>query len=117
MTTEMPLRRGALPEEARALLGDADDIVVPGRQSDTAVTIGWEGHVVLNTTRWSLELNDAFIRGAIRQGRHTYLASPTEGNLIQTAGRFAGQPIACARELQMLREAGYTPSGDYMVPR
>ena len=69
--------------------------------------------VVLNTPNWSLELNDAFIRGAIDQGRRIYLASPTKGNLI----RFAGQPTVYARELQMLRDAGYTRSGDYMVPR
>lgn len=106
-----------MADEASALLGNADDVVVLGRQADTAVANGWDGHVVLNTPNWSLELNDTFIRGAIDQGRRVYLASPTKGNLIQTSGPFAGQPTVYPRELQMLREAGYTRSGDYMVPR
>lgn len=110
-------RTGGLADDASALRGNADDVVVLGRQSDTAVAKGWEGHVVLDTPSWTLELNDAFIRGAIDQGRRIYLASPIRGNLIQTAGRFAGQPTVFARELQMLRDAGYTRIGDYMVPR
>jgi hypothetical protein len=89
---------------------------VLGRQVDTAVAKGWDGHVVLDTPKWSLELNDAFIQGAIDQGRTIYLASPTTGNLVQTAGQFAGQPTIYARELNMLREAGYVRVGDYMVP-
>ena len=106
----------SLADEAAGLLGNADDVVVLGRQVDTAVAKGWDGHVVLDTPNWSLELNDAFIRGAIQQQRSIYLASPLKGNLIQTSGRFAGQPTVYARELQMLREAGYTRVGDYMVP-
>lgn len=105
-----------LADEAAGLLGNADDVVVLGRQADTAVAKGWEGHVVLDTPNWSLDLNDAFIRGAIDQRRSIYLASPLKGNLIQTSGRFAGQPTVYARELQMLREARYTRVGDYMVP-
>jgi hypothetical protein len=105
-----------LTDEAAGLLGNADDVVVLGRQADTAVAKGWDGHVVLDTPNWSLELNDAFIRGAIDQGRTIYLASPTTGNLVQTAGQFAGQPTIYARELNMLREAGYVRVGDYMVP-
>lgn len=107
----------SLADEASGLLGNADDVVVLGRQADTAVAKGWDGHVVLDTPNWSLDLNDAFIRGAIDQRRSIYLASPLKGNLIQTSGRFAGQPTVYARELQMLREAGYTRVGDYMVPR
>jgi len=103
-------------DEAAELLGNADDVVVLGRQADTAIAKGWDGHVVLDTPNWSLELNDAFIQGAIDQGRTIYLASPTTGNLVQTAGQFAGQPAIYARELNMLREAGYVRVGDYMVP-
>ena len=105
-----------LTDEAAGLLGNTDDVVVLGRQADTAVAKGWDGHVVLDTPNWSLGLNDAFIQGAIDQGRTIYLASPTTGNLVQTAGQFAGQPTIYARELNMLREAGYVRVGDYMVP-
>lgn len=107
---------GSLADEAAGLLGGAEDVVVLGRQVDTAVAKGWDGHVVLNSPNWSLELNDAFMQGAIAQGRKIYLATPTTGNLIQTSGRFAGQPTVYARELNMLREAGYIRVGDYMVP-
>ena len=116
-TPEVAKGAGGLADEASALLGSADDVVVLCRQTDTAVAKAWEGHVVLDTPNWSLDLNDAFIRGAIDQGRRIYLASPTKGNLIQTSGRFAGQPTVYARELQMLRDAGYARVGDYMVPR
>jgi hypothetical protein len=101
---------------ATALLGKPGDMVVLGRQPDTALWKGVEGRVILDTPDWSLDLNDAFIRGAIDQRRTIFLASPTKGNLIQTSGQFAGQPTIYARELNMLRDAGYTPSGDYMIP-
>ena len=107
----------SLADEAAGLLGGPTDVVVLGRQADTAVAKGWKGHVMLDTPKWSLELNDAFINGAIQQRRMIYLASPTKGNLIQTSGAYAGQPTIYARELQMLREAGYTRSGNYMVPK
>jgi hypothetical protein len=109
-------KAAGLGDEAAGLLGNADDVVVLGRQADTAIAKGWDRHVVLDTPNWSLELNDAFIRGAIDQGRRIYLASPTTGNLVQTAGQFAGQPTIYARELNMLRQAGYVRVGDYMVP-
>lgn len=105
-----------LADDAAGLLGNADDVGVLGRQADTAIAKGWDGHVVLDTPNWSMELNDASIQGAIDQGRTIYLASPTTGNLVQTAGQFAGQPTIYARELNMLRRAGYVRVGDYMVP-
>lgn len=106
-----------MADEASGLVGSADDIVVLGRQVDTAVAKEWNGHVIPDTPKWSLELNDAFIQGAIQQSRTIYLASPTKGNLVQTSGASAGQPTVYARKLQMFRDAGYTRSGDYMVPR
>lgn len=54
-----------------------------GRQVDTAVANGREGHVVLNTDRWSLESNGEFVRGTIDYQRPVYLASPIEENMIQ----------------------------------
>ncbi|GAB5905581.1 hypothetical protein [Mycobacteroides chelonae] len=103
-------------QEARGLLGKPGDVVVLGRLADTAGSIGKDGFVVLKTDSWSLELNDEFIRGAAEQGRKIFLASPLEGNMIQTSGRFAGQPTVYARELDMLTKAGYTKVGDYLVP-
>lgn len=101
------------------LLGKPGDVVVLGRLPDTAVAKGWDGHVVLSVpkgTKWSPELNDEFIEGAIQEGRRVYLASPTKGNLVQTSGRFAGQETIYARELRQLKAAGYRRNGDYLEP-
>lgn len=106
-------RAAKAASRAETLLGKPGDI---GRQADTAVAKGWKGHVALDASDWSLELNDAFIAAAIKQQRHVYLASPLKGNLVQTSGRFAGQPTVYARELRQLREAGYVRRGDYLEP-
>jgi RHS repeat-associated protein len=98
------------------LMGDSDNVVVLGRLEDTAVARGWPGHTVLDTPNWTLEVNDLFIARTISEGRTAYLASPLEGNLLQTAGRFEGQATIYARELQQLIESGYTRMGDHMVP-
>jgi hypothetical protein len=102
--------------DAASLLGKQGDVVVLGRLPDTAVAKSWAGHVVLDTPSWSPQLNEQFISETIRQGRTVYLASPVEGNLIQTEGRFAGQPTIYAEELQQLSNAGYARDGDYLVP-
>jgi hypothetical protein len=110
-------RAASVATEARALLGEADETIVLGRLSDTAIARAEGRGVVLDPPRWSPELNDEFIRGAIEQRRTIYLASPTtRENLIQTSGQFAGQPTVFARELDMLRAAGYRRVGDYLVP-
>lgn len=101
---------------ADGLLGKPGDIVVIGRQADTAVAKGWKGHVTLDAPDWSLKLNDEFIAGAIEQGRRVYLASPIKGNLVQTSGRYAGGPTIYARELRQLKQAGYVRRGDYLEP-
>ena len=116
LTNVPPAPLMSTADEARALLGNPGDTVVLGRQADTAIANGWDGHVVLNTDRWSLELNDEFVRGTIDYQRPVYLASPIEGNMIQTSGSYANQPTIYARELDMLRDAGYQPDGDYLVP-
>lgn len=105
-----------LSQQARELLGNPGDTVVLGRLDDTAVAIDWPDHVVLKTDDWSVPLNDEFISGAIDYQRPVYLASPIEGNMVQTSGTYAGQPTIYARELDMLTNAGYTFDGDYMVP-
>ena len=45
-----------------------------------------------------------------------YMGSPIEGNLIQTTGRFVGQPTVTALEIRRLENAGYMKIGDYFVP-
>ena len=82
----------------------------------TAVANGWPGQPVLDAHDWSPALNDAFVEELITQQRRVYLGSPVEGNLIQRAGDFAGQPTIFAGELGMLDAAGYTRVGDYLVP-
>ena len=42
-------------------------------------------------------------------GRHV------AGNMVQTSGRFAGQPSVFALEIQRLEAAGYQRIGDYYV--
>jgi hypothetical protein len=52
---------------------------------------------------------------AIKRGHNAYLASPGAGDLVQTAGRYAGESTVFARELAQLEAAGYKQTGDYMV--
>jgi hypothetical protein len=82
---------------------------------DTAVAENWPGHKVLKINNWHLTRNDNFIATAIKRGQNAYLASPRAGNLVQTAGRYVGQPTIFARELAQLEAAGYKQIGDYMV--
>lgn len=102
--------------EVAGLMGPKGNVVVLGRLEDTAVAKTWPGHTVLDMPNWSLELNDAFIGQTIKESRTVYLASPLDGNLIQTAGKYAGQPTIYARELEQLTNAGYTRVGDYLRP-
>jgi hypothetical protein len=89
--------------------------VVLGRQWDTAVAQGWDGHTVLDTPNWSPELNDEFVRGAMDYQRPIYLASPIEGNMVTQGGPRDGLPTVYATELNILDDAGYSRAGDYMV--
>ncbi|MFC7623801.1 DUF6531 domain-containing protein [Microlunatus sp. GCM10028923] len=114
--TAVPTPPPTLADEARGLMGNPGDTVVLGRLDDTAVAADWEDHVVLQTDNWSPELNDEFINATIDYQRPVYLASPIEGNMIQTQGPYAGQPTIFQRELEMLNDAGYTMDGDYMYP-
>jgi len=105
-----------LPTEAHGLMGNPGDEVVIGRLPDTAVARDWPGHVVLQTDDWTPQLNRDFIQAAIDYQRPVYIGSPIEGNMIQEAGEYAGRPTIFAEELEQLREAGFTPDGDYLLP-
>jgi hypothetical protein len=96
---------------------NSTNFLVIGRQDDTHATIGWPDHQILflpNRPGWSLHVNDAWIEGGIDRGATFYLASPqTPGTLWDAVNN---RPTVFARELDMLRHAGYTQVGDYMVP-
>ncbi|MBK8259018.1 MAG: hypothetical protein IPK82_40960 [Polyangiaceae bacterium] len=93
----------------------ADDIVVIGRQWDTAVAKDWPGHTVLDLpSGWTLGKNDAFIKDAIDNGKSVYVGSPqTFDNLWDTVNN---RERVFNRELRQLEEAGYRYDGDYLIP-
>jgi len=106
---------GLAPGEALAANLAAKDLTyVIGRRPDTAVAESWLEHNVLNTPNWTLKKNDAWIANIISQNAKVYVGSPeTKANLWDAANN---RPTVFARELQQLQQAGYTRSGDYMLP-
>lgn len=96
-------------------MGAEGDVVVLGRQVDTAVAKDWAGHVVLDTRNWNLGQRCIHRRDNCSRAV-VYLATPLEGNLVQTAGQYAGRPTIYARELEQFVNAGYRRVGDYLIP-
>ena len=92
------------------------DIKVIGRLPDTAIAQSWSGHDVLNIPDWTLAKNMEWVDSGITNQQLFYMGSPTTGNLVQTTGRYAGQPTVTALEIQRLENAGYVRIGDYYVP-
>jgi len=90
-------------------------VKVLGRLDDTKNHIGKAGQDVLKIPNWTVEKNDAWVKAGIDGQQNFYLASPTDGNLVQTTGKYAGLPTIYARELSQLQAAGYVRVGDYMV--
>jgi hypothetical protein len=90
-----------LPKALPDVTGAATDIIVLGRQADTAVAAHWPGHKVLEIDNWTLQLNDNFIQTVIRRQQDVFLASPRKGNMVQTAGKYAGQLTIFARRLAL----------------
>ena len=69
---------------------------------------------VLNIPDRTQAKNDAWVQGIIDQGASVYVASPqTETNLWDFANN---RETIFARELNQLRNAGYTQAGDYLKP-
>ncbi|MEU9956143.1 polymorphic toxin-type HINT domain-containing protein [Streptomyces sp. NPDC050982] len=94
--------------------GSTDELAVIGRQVDVEVAKRWPNHEVLNLPRgkWtSVEDNDRWIQGIIEARQPVYVASPTVNNLT-----VEGRETVFSRELRQLREAGYTRSGNYLLP-
>ncbi len=91
------------------------DVKVIGRSWDTAVAKEWSGHDVLDIPNWTPKKNMAWVDDGIVNRQSFYTASGEAGNLIQTGGRYAGQPTMYARELARVKDAGYAKIGDYYV--
>ncbi|MFG2055214.1 RHS repeat-associated core domain-containing protein [Micromonospora sp. NPDC048930] len=113
-------REGATAEEAVVNLGPGTpspgNIAVIGRLEDTAVARGWPGHDVLNIPDWTIKKNDAWVQAVIDNKQDVYLASPQTTSNLWDATK--ARETVFARELRMLRDAGYTADGDYMrAPR
>ena len=93
-----------------------EGVAVIGRQVDTAVAKGWEGHLVLDLSpsEWSIAANDAFVNRVIEAGQSVYLASSTAAeNLFNEV---AGRATVFGREVQQFLDAGYQRVGDYLHP-
>ena len=104
---------GAVAEVVARRAAKNADIVVLGRQVDTAVAKDWPGHKVLDVPDWSLKTNDDFIRGIIDNRGQVYLGSPQNRSTLWDAKN--NRPTVFVRELEQLR-AAYRQVGDYMVP-
>ena len=61
-----------------------------------------------------MEINDAWVQGGIDGKKKFYLgSSETPANLWDAKNK---RPTVLAREIQQLRNAGYTKVGDYYIP-
>ena len=92
----------------------ADNVAVIGRQWDTAVAKDWPGHEVADIPKWSIAKNDAWVNGVIERGQKVYIGSPeTKANLWDSVNN---RSTVFGRELSQFLDAGYTRSGDYLLP-
>jgi len=96
------------------LSGAADDIVVLGRQVDTAVAKNWPGHKMLDIQNWTIPRNDAFMQSVIQNKQKVYLGSPQTRSTLWDAKN--NRSTVFARELDQLKAADYKQQGDYMLP-
>jgi hypothetical protein len=60
---------------------------------------GVDGRSIAETSTWLAQ--------------HFYVGSSTTGNMVQSSGRFAGQPTVFAMEIERLQATGYQRVGDY----
>lgn len=92
----------------------SDEFAVIGNRTDTKFAMEWPNHEVLSLKSYSLEKNDAWIRGIIEKRQKVYLASPINDQTLSSA---KGDSIF-SRELNQLLGAGYNFSrdGQYMLP-
>ncbi len=89
------------------------DLPAIGRLPQTIPLQGQPGYNILKTDRWSLEVNDAWLQGAIDSKKSVHLASdPTYKNLWDTKNN---RWSVFKRELSMLENAGYKRKGKMMI--
>ncbi len=90
------------------------ELVVIGRQLDTAVAKGWSGHTVLDIPDWTIAKNDAWVRAVIDRAAKVYLASPQNASTLFDA--VAGRTTVFGRELGQFIAAGYKQIGNFLIP-
>jgi len=91
-------------------------VKVIGRLEDTVIAKDWKGYDVLDSPNWNMDVNDAWVNEGIENNQTFYTASPmTENNLISSNPMYPGETVY-AREIRMLKEAGYVQEGDYFIP-
>ncbi len=91
------------------------DLKVLGRLDDTAVAKNWKGHDVLDIPDWTMKKNMEWVDQGVQNKQDFYTASPESGNMIQTSGRFKGEPTIYAQEIRRIKDVGYVKKGDYYV--
>lgn len=112
-TTLRARQGGLLKGDNLAHPGATSEIMVLGRQADTAEFIGRTGYNVLNTNIWDIHVNDGWVLRGIMEGRTFLLASrPSIATLRQAAKKFPDGHIerdvtVFFRELKLLRQADY----------
>lgn len=83
-------------------------------RSSPAVKGYFSSGAILNDQNWTVPFNDAFLLSGIHEGIDFHIAiptpKPTEQNLWDSK---ANRPRVFARELAMLRAAGYTHHAEY----
>jgi Flp pilus assembly pilin Flp len=106
---------GAIGPESSESASHSTDIKVIGRLQDTAKSKGKAGYDVLDDPNWTLARNDEWINSGIRNKQDFYISSDlTPGNLVSSNPKYPGETVF-AREIRMLKEAGYVRRGDYLV--
>lgn len=111
--------KAAVEDAGQAIVKDAGgNIRVIGRWVDTQAAKNWPGHEILNIRNFTVQKNMQWIDEGIANKQIFYMASPTEGNLIQTEGPYAGEVTNYAREVFRILNsgAGYQKVGDNLVP-
>jgi hypothetical protein len=61
-------------------------------------------------------MNDAWVEKGIEQGATFYTASPANDDSLYRGETVAGGETYYGREYRQVRDAGYTPDGDYLRP-
>jgi RHS repeat-associated protein len=103
--------------------GLADDVMVIGRQVDTAAFRGQAGNHVLDVhpSQWDLNVNDAWVQAGIDTQTPFKMATDTKFSSLtrrvqQADGTFRHEPSVYLRELKQVRDAGYIRQGNMMLP-